>query len=1187
MNHDSIISNNADFSSPIIAYLTNNSLKFKRSGSYLRFPAIWRGGSNLSVSLHAPSGHWTDFAAGERGNFRDLCGKLGITPSQSAPVLDKKKITTARKREEARKQAVLSIANKIWNDSQKITPLSPSFLYLLSRGIPVETIQTLIDTDTIREGRHGEIPILVSRMYEDVEGERFCGIHRIFLNADGSSREVEGRKKAMLGGSGYTTIQGHGGEQPVIAVGEGLETCLSGWSALERKPALIVSYVAGNLEKTPLSDDFKAAKILILADRDKPSAILRDAKGRYVKKPGRGQETAFNLRKRLSAQGFTAKMAIPPGIPGHEDKADWNDLFLYSPDETTRLLNQAIIKEDSDQISIFIHAGAETYIHPNEISLDEAESELKRLFLKTPDKNSLIAVDMSVGKTHILGKYTRYMRETGTIAPSLFVFPTLAHAEDFCRESGATLYRGRSPQQLIQIGEKPENNPGFCQKHELLTKFGEKHRSLMSHMCRPCPFGLTAWAKMGKVQEEDIETLFDRATEDFIPGHGRIINGYMTDEARELEARLYETEDESEKIALKHELFELLFTGKRIQDEALPFDNTDSDEISFYQKPLVPACSWINQVEEIRTTPYVACTIQSLQGFPDHLLFYKSSHGPRQHRRVFFDDCFNAFDKISISSEDVQKWIERTQEKIKYNENLLDGLKTITSKKALKIQAEIDFFKKIERSLFSLIDLLADSAKNPGRRRDLPAPEGFETWNDFSIFINSLGKEKDGFIVEKVIFNEYEQDIPLRALKDLASAVLSGTVFTEKGQIHATFPSLSAKILEMCMTREEEVEEREPGDDEGFESAHSSYQKTKTRTVKDRSYVILDATPTPDIIALIEKTEGSVHEIRVKKDFLKIKQLGTRLHGRSSMRQMKNELNFLTIQVKKAIEKVGKAGVCVITHKPLAEKLIATGLLEDDNIGWWGCHERGHNAWKTKKILILFGVPISPEIRTIYEHTNQDAIWTEDREPSRVSLPIEIDGRTGEVWASLPADAKIADFERTYVTASVVQAIGRLRAPRRSEPVEVWIDSSYPLAPVFGLNIDSYESEGGRTAQDYQDARWSDTLYRCEFARTRGGDSFRSINAILQNAGKRTISPSSYKKIKEEARLHSVYLDQIDEETLEYEVFSILSSENPSLPTKILSDIERHDPAEIAAAIIVQEARQMDLSHPEVLPATG
>ena len=81
---------------------------------------------------------------------------------------------------------------------------------------------------------------------------------------------------------------------------------------------------------------------------------------------------------------------------------------------------------------------------------------------------------------------------------------------------------------------------------------------------------------MGKIKEEDdFEELFDRATEDFIPGHGRIINGFMNDEARELEARLYKTEDESEKIALKHELFELLFTGKTTETEALPFDGTD------------------------------------------------------------------------------------------------------------------------------------------------------------------------------------------------------------------------------------------------------------------------------------------------------------------------------------------------------------------------------------------------------------------------------------------------------------------------------------------------------------------------------------------------------------------------------------------------------------------------------------
>ena len=60
-------------------FLSKNNIKYRISGKFLRFPALWRGGNGLNVSLDTETGRWTDFAGGERGNFRELAEKLGLS----------------------------------------------------------------------------------------------------------------------------------------------------------------------------------------------------------------------------------------------------------------------------------------------------------------------------------------------------------------------------------------------------------------------------------------------------------------------------------------------------------------------------------------------------------------------------------------------------------------------------------------------------------------------------------------------------------------------------------------------------------------------------------------------------------------------------------------------------------------------------------------------------------------------------------------------------------------------------------------------------------------------------------------------------------------------------------------------------------------------------------------------------
>ena len=156
-------------------------------------------------------------------------------------------------------------------------------------------------------------------------------------------------------------------------------------------------------------------------------------------------------------------------------------------------------------------------------------------------------------------------------------------------------------------------------------------------------------------------------------------------------------------------------------------------------------------------------------------------------------------------------------------------------------------------------------------------------------------------------------------------------------------------------------------------------------------------------------------------------------------------------------------------------------------------------------------------------------------------------------------------------TAEIVQAVGRLRAVHAESDVEAWVVTSYPLAPVFGFQIDEIRRESGRTAGEYQDARWASTVSRFDEAREQGAESFRQINAILKKLGKMGVSAMSYKKLRNRSKIDD-FDATIDQEELEVSLRALFECENPIQAAKEMLDTTKKPRREwVLAALVVIE----------------
>ncbi len=228
--------------------------------------------------------------------------------------------------------------------------------------------------------------------------------------------------------------------------------------------------------------------------------------------------------------------------------------------------------------------------------------------------------------------------------------------------------------------------------------------------------------------------------------------------------------------------------------------------------------------------------------------------------------------------------------------------------------------------------------------------------------------------------------------------------------------------------------------------------------------VLLDASCLRD--DEVRAAGGIVIDLKCEQPHLRIVQYGPRLHGRGGLQDPDRKEKEAT----GLLEAIGDDQDAVaITHKPLSK------ALNDERIRWWGTH-RGHNDWKQKKRLILWGLPLlNPSEQALQYATHRAAL-------SARGIHIEKwDGSTTREWvktdthemiaaARLPSVADARDWLIRALNAEIMQGVGRLRAVQATSPLLVEIYGFLPIQG-FGLRVNEIRLERSGRAYSKTNAR--------------------------------------------------------------------------------------------------------------------
>ena len=276
----------------------------RRSGQWWRCVCPVHGsrtGRSLSLSLRDhPRGLAVRCHAGcrrddviaelrQRGLLAGYSG--GVRPAPVTPRSDRRTHDYAGRRE---------ISRRIWGEARDARG-TPVERYLASRGITLSVPQSLRWAPRCRHPSGIYLPATIARI-DNVDDE-VIGIHRTFLQPDGSRKANVEPVKAMLGRAAGGAVRLARAAETLV-IGEGIETCLAAMQ------------VTGLPEWAALSTSGMMALLLPPIVGDVLIAVDRDASGA-------GERAARTAGHRWLAEGRRVRLLIP-----HVLGADAADLIL-------------------------------------------------------------------------------------------------------------------------------------------------------------------------------------------------------------------------------------------------------------------------------------------------------------------------------------------------------------------------------------------------------------------------------------------------------------------------------------------------------------------------------------------------------------------------------------------------------------------------------------------------------------------------------------------------------------------------------------------------------------------------------------------------------------------------------------------------------------------------------------------
>jgi hypothetical protein len=505
--------------------------------------------------------------------------------------------------------------------------------------------------------------------------------------------------------------------------------------------------------------------------------------------------------------------------------------------------------------------------------------------------------------------------------------------------------------------------------------------------------------------------------------------------------------------------------------------------VSRNETPETDPCSYILHTQDARQAQVLSTTASMLEGDPN-IGSVKIGNSVIKSKMIL-DDTAELSDHRSIHGGHVAEWIRAANHSIRFDQARIDS--GDSTDKGEDRKERIEATKKVISYLKALSRFLSD---NPGEEQVMVDKEA---WTEFSKLIKSSKlKWMDGTSAEAIYKDsEGKTEIPLRTLKALGEALGKGTTWVRKSVLHFS-----------CLTK--------------------AFQAIQNRAL------VLDATASIAVRAVIEACGGSIAEIRAKQEALTTRLVVSGNHGKTacsidSPSYDREKLHFMN-SVKSLEKEVGAEGLAVLSHKSFVETLGED--LEGIDAGHWGMHERGHNEWKEKKALLIWGVPqLSPSTSERHYMSDRQAVI----EAGGPEWPIW-DGTRTERWYQIPGQKKelfaagyqndFIDFwAREWVTAKLKQAEGRLRAARRSgEDLQVIIHASFPFTESFGLEFTSVERPDWRTRTDYQTGRKQEQIEKGIIAfHATGEGSRREANDFLKSIGLKGFSNNDWAEIKEES----------------------------------------------------------------------
>ena len=457
----------------------------------------------------------------------------------------------------------------------------------------------------------------------------------------------------------------------------------------------------------------------------------------------------------------------------------------------------------------------------------------------------------------------------------------------------------------------------------------------------------------------------------------------------------------------------------------------------------VVPCDYMLQTETSRKYPTLTCTGQKAN--TDDAVFKMKQGKARIARRAIADDYSELNDHKMIRQDQVAGWVRASIYAIsKTGKSIIEietnGVDFDMSPDADESDSDdLDLMRSRKAAAESLKigieQLLQFLAAHPEDEQSTLNPADFSAFCDAAE--NKALDWMDGTTAEAVHKDrEGKVEIPLRAVRDTATAIRRGTAWVRKGYLHIAVPTFLPEMI------------RKGG-------------------------AVLDATLLPHVRMLIEAHGGEVVDVHAA-SATKIRQHFDGAHtktscdpnGKNFAREKRNFLAALKVAI---AEENDPRRLCVISHMSfilaIMKEIIALGIPESQ-IGWFNRHDRGQNDWYEAGCTRLVQWGVMRLSASVIER-----MYMADRQ-----VVIEASGAAGEAFATdrvtkvyrTPGtnyekedegflNGDLDRWERSRVTAQTKQAGGRLRGTRRMDTGEKLthdIHANFAFCDDHGFRVD-------------------------------------------------------------------------------------------------------------------------------------